>query len=454
MGRGGQTLAMAGVPGTRFAWIGEDRIAYQVLGDGPVDQVICHSVGDPIDLHWDWPPFADFLHSLASFSRLIMFDRRGSGSSDRASGEALSSWEAWAEDARAVLDEVGSERAVVHGGMDSGIAAILFAATHPDRTQGLILAGTTARFLRDTDYPWGPSQADSERGIELLEHMWGTEELAETGMPDAAHDPAYRRFFARQQRLSIDRRDAAAYYRGMQSTDVREVLPSLRVPTLVVYREDSKVIPQEQGRYLADHIPGARFVLVPGADGAFWSEPTAETVEHIEEFLLGLRGGAEPDRALAAILFTDIVGSTERAAAVGDRQWRNIIESHDVVVRTIVSQHQGRLIRTTGDGVLATFDGPGRAIRCATALRDALRPLGLEIRAGMHTGEIELTGTEIAGIGVHIAARVVDHAAPGQLLTSAAVPMLVAGSGIEFEDRGEHDLKGVPGTWRLFAVLD
>jgi class 3 adenylate cyclase len=445
---------MAGVPETRFAWLGEDRIAYQVLGEGPVDHVICHSVGDCIDLHWDWPPFADFLRRLASLGRLIMFDRRGSGASDPPSGETLSSWEAWAEDARAVLDTVGSERAVIHGGTDSGVAAILFAATHPDRTQGLILAGATARFLRDTDYPWGFSQADADRAVEFLEQMWGTDEMAEFGMPEAARDPDYRRFFGRQFRLSVNRREAAAYYRWMQSTDVREVLPSLRVPTLVVYREDCKVIPLEHGRYLAEHIPGARLVLVPGTDPALYAEPTAETLHHIEEFLVGLGGSAEPDRALAAILFTDIVGSTEQVAVVGDREWRNIIESHDVVVRTIVSQHQGRLIRTTGDGMLATFDGPGRAIRCAAALRDALRPLGLEIRAGLHTGEIELTGTEIAGIGVHIAARVVDHAAPGQLLTSAAVPMLVAGSGIEFEDRGEHDLKGVPGTWRLFAVLD
>jgi len=443
---------MTEVPETRFAWLGDDRIAYQVLGEGPVDHVVCHSVGDPIDLHWDWPPFALFLRSLASFSRLIMFDRRGSGSSDPASGETLSSWEAWAEDARAVLDEVGSERAVIHGGADSGVAAILFAATHPDRTQGLILAGSTARFRRDTDYPWGLSAADSDRGIEVLEHMWGTEELAEFGMPDAARDPGYRRFLARQQRLSVNRRDAAAYYRWMWSTDVREVLPSLRVPTLVLFREGFERFSQEHGRYLAEHIPGARFVLVPGADGALWTEPTAETLQHIEEFLLGLGGAVEPDRALASILFTDIVGSTERAAAVGDRQWGDLIESHDVVVRTIVAQHQGGLIRTTGDGMLATFDGPGRAIRCAIALRDALRPLDLEIRAGLHTGEIEFRGADIAGIGVHIAARVVEQAAAGQLLTSAAVPMLVAGSGIEFEDCGERDLKGVPGTWQLFAV--
>ena len=359
---------------TQFAWLGEDRIAYQVLGEAPVDLVICHSVGDCIDVHWDWPPFADFLRSLASFSRLIMFDRRGAGASDPASGQALPSWEAWAEDARAVLDAVGSERAVLHGGVDSGVAAILFAAIHPDRTQGLILGGTPARFLRDTDYPWGFSQAEADRAIEGLEQMWGTDGMAEAGMPEAARDPAFRRFFARLCRLSLNRRDAAAYFRWVLSTDVREVLPSLRVPTLVVYREDFQGIPPEQGRDLSGRIPDARFVLVPGADGALYSQPTAETLQHIEEFLLGLRGAAEPDRALAAILFTDIVGSTERAAAVGDREWRNLIESHDVVVRTIVAQNQGRLIRTTGDGMLAIFDGPGRAIRCANVLQDALRP--------------------------------------------------------------------------------
>jgi class 3 adenylate cyclase len=440
------------VPATQFAWVGDDRIAYQVLGEGPVDQVICHSVGDCIDVHWDWPPFADFLRSLASFSRLIMFDRRGAGASDPMSGEALPSWEAWAEDARAVLDAVGSERAVLHGGMDSGLAAILFAAIHPDRTHGLILAGTTARFLRDTDYPWGLSQADADRGLELNEQMWGTEDLAELGVPDAARDPAFRRFFARLSRVSLNRREMAAHLQWVWSTDVREVLPSLRVPTLVIYREDFKRIPHEQGRYLAEHIPGARFVLVPGADAVLWTEPTAETLQHIEEFLLGLRDAAEPDRALAAILFTDFVDSTKRLAALGDRAWRDLLDSHDVLARTVVEQHRGQLVRSTGDGILATFDGPGRAIRCAVALNDALRPLGLEIRAGLHTGEIEIRGPDIAGIGVHIAARVVEAAEGGELLVSGAVPMLVAGSGFEFDDRGEHELKGVPGTWQLFAV--
>jgi class 3 adenylate cyclase len=446
---------MREVPATRFAWLGADRIAYQVLGEGQVDHVICHSVGDCIDVHWDWPPFAEFLRRLASFSRLIMFDRRGSGSSDPVSGEALPSWEAWAEDARAVMDAVGSERAVIHGGADSGMAAILFAAIHPDRAEGLILAGTPARFLRDADYPWGFTEAEADRGIALLERMWGTEEAAEVGMPDSARDPAFREFFARMCRLSVNRREAAAHFRWVQQADVRAMLPSLRVPTLVIYRENDRGMGRpEQGRDLAERIPHARFVLVPGTDGALWGKPNGEILEHIEEFVTGLRADTKPDRALAAILFTDIVGSTARAAALGDREWRQLIESHDLMARTIVAQHQGRLIRTTGDGMLATFDGPGRAIRCAAAFRDALVTLGLEIRAGLHTGEIELTGTDIAGIGVHIAARVLERASPGELLASAAIPMLVAGSGIQFEDRGEYGLKGVPGTWRLFQVLD
>jgi class 3 adenylate cyclase len=445
---------MTEVPKTQYASLGKDRIAYQAVGQGPVDLVYTAPTGASIDLRWDWPPYASFLGRLASFSRLIMFDRGGTGASDPVSDETLPSWERWADEARAVLDAVASERAAVLGATESGPTAMLFAAIHPDRTQALILGNTTARFLNDTDYPWGLSRADLDGAVEVLEQTWGTEDLAEFGNPDAARDPAFRRWWARQSRLALSPSEASAHFRWVQSMDVREVLASIRVPTLVLHREEFKWVTADHGRYLADRIPDARFVLVPGADGALTSEPTAEILQHIEEHLTGHRREVEPDRSLAAVLFTDIVGSTERAAATGDRDWRNLLESHDVVARTIVDAHQGRLIRMTGDGMLATFDGPGRAIRCASALRDALRPLGLEIRAGLHTGEIELRGADIAGIGVHIAARVLEHAAPGQLLTSAAVPMLVGGSGIEFEDGGERDLKGVPGTWRLFGVLD
>ena len=444
---------MTDVPKTQFARLGGDRIAYQVFGDGPLDLMLAPAMGECIDLRWEWPPYADFLRRLASFSRLIMFDRRGLGASDAASGDSLPSWERWADECRTVLDAVGSEGAVIFGNTSSTPTAILFAAVHAAHTRALILFNAAARFRPDVDYPWGSSQA-FDSGIEVVEQIWGTEDLAELVGPQAAGNPDFRSWYARSARLALTPRDAAAFTRWMQQTDLRAVLPSLRVPTLVLHRKDYRTTSVEQGRHLADHIPGARFVEVPGADAVPFAEPTEEVLRYIEEFLGALQAAVEPDRALAAILFTDIVGSTERAAALGDREWRNLIETHDLLVRTIVEQHHGRLIRTMGDGMLATFDGPGRAIRCAAALRDALRPLGLEIRAGLHTGEIEFTGSDIAGIGVHIAARVLDQASAGQLFTSAAVPMLVAGSGIEFEDRGERDLKGIPGAWRLFSVVD
>jgi class 3 adenylate cyclase len=275
----------------------------------------------------------------------------------------------------------------------------------------------------------------------------------EFGNPDAARDPVALRWFTRSQRFFMRPREASIFLHREQSVDVRDALASVRVPTLVIHR-DKFVIPAEQGRYVAEHIDGARFLLVEGSDGVLFTEPSAnEIISNIEEFLGGLRAVPESDRALAAILYTDIVESTQRVAALGDREWRTLLDTHDAVARTMVSQYRGRVVKMTGDGMLAIFDGPGRAIRCATALGDALRPLGLEIRAGLHTGEVEMRETDIAGIAAHIAARVLQAAGPGDLMVSAAVPMLVAGSGFDFEDRGEHELKGVPGAWRLFAVV-
>jgi class 3 adenylate cyclase len=278
--------------------------------------------------------------------------------------------------------------------------------------------------------------------------------MAEFAAPNLTRrDPEYRRWFAKSERMYMSPKEASRLFQSQLSLDVREALASVRVPTLVLHAEGSEAVPPEHGQYLAEHIAGARLALVPGDDVILFVEPTVEPLHReIDEFLSGLHRAPEPDRALAAVLFTDIVGSTERAAALGDREWRNLLEGHDAVARTVVEQHRGRLVKMTGDGMLATFDGPGRAIRCATALADTLRPLGLEIRAGLHAGEVEVRGTDIAGIGVHIAARVLACAPPGDLLVSAAVPMLVAGSGIEFDDKGEHELKGVPGSWRLFSV--
>jgi class 3 adenylate cyclase len=439
------------LPETRFTRVGEDRIAYQVLGEGPIDLVYLPSSQDCIDVIWEYPPYARFLHRLATFSRLITFDRRGAGASDAAQADGLAAWESWADDAGAVLDTIGSEQAALLGQSDGGPTAILFAATRPERTRALVLFNSSARFLRDDDYPFGLNQGDADATQEFLINAWGTSAMANFS-PLLAKDPAYVRWLTKCQRLTHTPRDAAAYYRWVQHTDVRQVLPSVRSPTMILHRIGAPHVTLDQGRYLAEHIQDARFVPLEGTQSTFYEEPNDDVVEHIEEFLSGLSGTIEPDRALAAILYTDIVGSTERLSAMGDREWRNLLDTHDAVARTMVEQHRGKIVKTTGDGILATFDGPGRAILCALALRDAVQPLGLEIRAGLHTGEVEMRGSDIAGIAAHIAARVLEATPPGELLVSGAVPMLVAGSGFEFEDRGEHELKGVPGVWRLYAV--
>jgi class 3 adenylate cyclase len=285
-----------------------------------------------------------------------------------------------------------------------------------------------------------------------LVEMWGTEAPVDLLVPSMAGDKGFRRWYAKTSRSALSPRDAAHYFALLYRMDVRLALPSIRVPTLVMHRKDF-LLPVEQSRYLAEHIPGAMFIMVPGKDSTIYTAPTAEILATIEEFLTGARPMAEPDRVLAAVLFTDIVGSTQRAASLGDRRWKDLLQSHDTVARSIVEHHRGRLVKTTGDGVLATFDGPGRAIRCALALQEALRALGIDIRAGLHTGEVELIGEDIGGIGVHVAARVLDHAGAGEVVASATLPLLVVGSGIDFEDRGEHELKGVPGTWRLYSVV-
>jgi class 3 adenylate cyclase len=430
--------------------LGEDRIAYQVLGDGPVDLLYAPARGDSLDLRFDWPPLAEFLRRLSSFTRLIMFDRRGTGASDSLSYEGLSLWEHWADDARAVLDAVGSERAAVLGTGDAGPTAVLFAATEPERARALILFTTSSRFTATDGYP-GQSEEGMAQGMKRLAEMWGTDALVDLLVPSMAGDHAFRRWYAKTSRSAMSPRDAAHYFSLLYRMDVRMVLPSIRVPTLVMHRADF-LLPVEQSRYLAEHIPGARFVMVPGPDSTVYTPPTAEILAGIEEFLTGARPVADPDRVLAAVLFTDIVGSTQRAASVGDRNWKDLLRGHHSVAWSIVEQHRGRLVKTTGDGVLVTFDGPGRAIGCALALREAIRALGIEIRAGLHTGEVELMGEDIGGIAVHIAQRVQAFAQPGEVLVSETVPRLVTGSGIEFSDRGEHELKGVPGTWKLYAV--
>jgi class 3 adenylate cyclase len=440
------------VPETQFTRVGEDRVAYQVFGSGPPDLLVAASA-EAMDLRWDWPPCAHFLRRLASFSRVIQFDRRGTGASDPVSRAGASVWEDWADDARGVLGAVGSERAAVLGGFDSGPSVILFAATEPERTQSLILLTTTARFVVAEDYPCGLPLEVIRAGEAVVREKWGTEELAGRSCRAAAENAGLRRWMAKSQRVSSSARQAAATLAVFQSMDVRQVLPSVQTPTLIIHRKSFPLIPVEQARYLADHLPDARLLLIEGDTPAPYVEPMEESLLEVQAFVTGTRSRATTtDRVLATVLFTDIVGSTERAAAERDQRWRTLMESHDSLVRDVIEQSGGRLVRPTGDGVLATFDGPGRAVQCARVLRSALRTLAIDIRVGIHTGEIEIRGDDISGIGVHVAARVMQNADVGQIWVSGVVPLLMTGSDIEFESRGERALKGVPGEWALFEI--
>ena len=441
---------------TRFAKLGDDRIAYQMVGDGPVDLLWVAGIGDALDARWEYGPYANLLWRLASFSRLIMMDRRGMGASDPVPLEALPSWEEFVDDALAVLDAAGSERTVLLGCNDATPTALLFAATRPERTRSLILFNTTFDVVSDDEAPL--TEEEYESLIAAFEEYWGTEEGAVLANPNQSDDTVLIRFQAKNMRMTCSPKQAGAYLRLNQGVDIRDVIPSIAVPTLVIHRQDTPPYTRiETSQSLAAQIPGARFEAVPGKSLYIFEKPYAQILDHIEAFVTGISPSADVNRALATILFTDIVGSTEQASVLGDRRWRALLESHDAVARTVIDQHSGRVVRSTrstGDGVLATFDGPGRAIRCASALRDALAPLNIQIRAGLHTGEVELRGDDIGGIAVHVAARVLEQAGANELLTSSAVPLLVAGSGIEFEDRGEHELKGISGPVRLFAVED
>jgi class 3 adenylate cyclase len=441
-------------PTTTFAKLGHDRVAYQVLGHGPVDLVFLTGMSSHIDLRWEEPLNEYFLHRLASFSRLILFDRRGTGVSDPVPFDHLPTWEEWADDMRGVLDAVGSERAAIMAWFDGGPMAMLFAATYPERTAALVLAHTAARYVRTDDYPQGFAPEVAEQLLQMVAELWGTEGFVAIAAPSRSQDEGFRQRYGRYLRAAARPREIAAQLRNLLSSDVRHVLPLIQCPTLVLNRSGYRIVTTDQARYLAEHIPHARFVELPGMDGVLVTEHAGDILDRIEEFLSRLPGGSVPDRVLATVLFTDIVHSTDRAASMGDRRWRAVLETHDEVSRDQVTRFQGRFIESTGDGVLATFDRPGRAIRAAAAIQETIRALGIDIRAGLHAGEIELRegGHRVGGIAVHIAARVTAIAGPGEILVSSTVKDLVAGSGVEFRDRGVHELKGVPGDWRLFAV--
>jgi class 3 adenylate cyclase len=442
----------AGVqPETRYAWLGQDRIAYQVLGDGPPDLVMTGAM--TIDVAWEDPGVALFLRSLASFSRLILFDRRGTGASDPPPPEPLPPWESHAEELAVVLDAVGSERTAILAEIDTTPAAILFAATRPERTSALILVHASAKYVASDDYPIGIPREVAEALVAQVDQLWGTDAMAAMYVPSRAGDERFRRWWAKLLRAGASPRTAArALLRTVLEVDLRPLLPLIQAPTLVLHRRDFHVPPVEHAHFLTEHIPGARLVELPGADmSVIWDTPEV-ALDVVEEFLTGVRPLPRPMRVLATVLFTDIVGSTERATRLGDRRWRGLLEVHDELARRVVEEFQGQLVKTTGDGILATFDGPGRGIRCAATLRDELRGIGLQIRAGLHSGEVELRDGDVGGVAVHLASRVMAAAGPGEILVSRTVRDLIVGSNITVEDRGPYALKGIEGTWQLFAV--
>jgi class 3 adenylate cyclase len=437
---------------TRYTMSGNRRVAYQVVGRGPIDVVVIDQWFSNMDLQWEFPPLARFLERVASFGRLIVFDKGGTGLSDPVPFREQPSLEEWMDDLGSVLSAAGSDRAAIVGCIAGGYLAMLYAASFPERVSSLVLVDAYPRGERSTGYPCGLAREVLSGNLVVLEDRWGEGVLLDFLGPGLASDRELRRRWARYERNSASPRSAAAMVRMMYDSDVRDVLPAISVPTLVIHHADAVRLPICHAEYLADHIPGAKLVRVAGTDNFLWAGDQDRMLEEIQEFITGLRPPPEPHRVLATVLFTDIVGSTELAARVGDRRWRELLNEHNAVVRRELSRFRGREIDTAGDGFVATFDGPARGIRCARAICEGVRPLGLEVRAGLHTGEIELLGDDIGGIAVHTAARVAAEATSGEVLVSRTVTDLVAGSGIEFGDRGERELKGVPGRWQLFSV--
>jgi pimeloyl-ACP methyl ester carboxylesterase len=436
-------------PETRYTKSGDIHIAYQVTGSGKLDLVWVPGFVSHLEYQWEYPASAGFIERLASFSRLIRFDKRGTGLSDRVAAPTL---EQRMDDVRAVMDAVGSDRAALFGISEGGPMSCLFAATYPERTSALVLYGSYALRSWAPDHPFGWTEEEWAVRLDQIEREWGGPMGIDIWAPGAAGDDAFKQWWANYLRLSASPGAALAVMKMNKEIDVRPILPTVRVPTMILHRTGDRVIAIEQARYMAKHIPGARLVELPGIDHTPWFGDQGAIVDEIEEFLTGVRHHAEADRVLATVLFTDIVASTERAAAIGDRGWRALLDSYYAAVRRELARFRGREIDTAGDGMFATFDGPARAIRCASAITGAVRQLGVEVRAGLHTGECEVMGEKVGGIAVHIGARVASQAGPGEVLVSNTVKDLVAGSGIRFEDRGAHTLKGVPGEWRLFAV--
>ena len=433
-----------------YARSGDVHIAYTVLGDGPIDLVYTNGIWSNLEALWEEPRWVRYAERLASFSRLIVFDMRGVGLSDR--GGEPPFLELMVEDAGAVMDAASSETAALFGASRAGVMAMLFAATHPERVRALVLYDTWAKNLRSDDHPYGATTAEDDEFVNRFVDEMGTAQNLDLQAPSGLGDERFVRWWARFERLITSPAGFRELADVRRNSDVRAVLPLIQAPTLVLHRAGDRIVPVDQGRYLGQAIPNARFVELPGNDHIPFVGDADAIVDEVQEFLTGARPIPDTERVLATVLFTDIVGSTERAAALGDRSWRELLQQHHALVRSELERFRGVEIDTAGDGFMASFDGPARAIRCACAIQDAVSQLRLEIRAGVHTGECERIGDKLSGIAVHIAARVAGTAGPGQVLVSQTVRDLVAGSGIEFEDRGEHELKGVSETWRLFAV--
>jgi pimeloyl-ACP methyl ester carboxylesterase len=436
---------------TRYADSDGVSIAYQVHGESGLDLVFVPGFVSHVELIWESPEMARFLRRLASFARLIVFDKRGQGLSDRPADPPT--LEESMDDLRAVLEAAACERPAVFGISEGGPMSMLFAATYPERVSAVILYGTYARMVKSADFPLGIPEEALDHWGEMIRREWGGPTGLRNWAPSAVGDPEFERWWARLLRQGTSPAGAIALMELYRETDVRGVLASIDVPALVLHRADDRIVPVRQGRFLAEQIPEASFVELAGADHLAWTEDQDTLLDEVEEFLTGSRRAREPERALATVLFTDIVGSTETAARIGDRRWRDLLERHDAIVRRQLGVHRGLEVKTTGDGFLATFDGPARAIRCATEIAAAVRGIDLEVRAGIHSGEVELIGDDVGGMAVNIGARIGALADPGEVLVSSTVRELVVGSGLDFAERGAHTLKGAPDEWRLFAVV-
>jgi class 3 adenylate cyclase len=433
-------------PVTQYAKSGDVHIAYQAFGDGPINLVMVPGFVSNVEDYWDEPDFARFLTRLGSYARVVTFDKRGTGMSDRVA--ELPGLDQRMDDLRAVMDAAGMEQAAVFGVSEGAPLSILFAATYPGRCRALVLYGSFSRFSY-----WFPTDEALAAFFGYVGQAWGTGGSVQKFAPSRANDPAFQRWWGRNERLGASPAAVTALMRMNSQIDISAVLPAVRVPTLVIHRTGDRAVNVEGGRDVAAHIPGARLVELPGIDHLFYvGENANEISDAIEEFLTGARAPVPADRVLATVLFTDIVGSTEKAAALGDHRWRDLLDHHHATIRRNLARFRGHEVKTTGDGFLATFDGPARGVRCACAIAEEIRPLGIEIRAGLHTGECEMIDDDVGGIAVHIGARVAALAGGSEVFVSSTVRDLVAGSGLRFGDRGSQCLKGIPGKWHIFAA--